>query len=324
MHFWLMLVLAQQLPTSTLPSTLPPDATPLPVAGAKAPASATPPAAAETTPVVPVKLTYEGKPLMVASSCNEETIPALGLGCTLDEPCQVFLELSGLEVAGNTVVMSGNIHTDLVTIDSVLLVSEDGGKNWTEPHARIRQGVLEQIQFIDFQNGWAAGQVMQTFARDPFLMITNDGGKSWRRRAMFDDARPGSIEYFHFTSKTQGTLVLDRSKSGDPNVKYESFESSTGGSSWQIREVSKTVIKPKRPLPGNGDWRLRADGALKAFRVEKRTGARWETVSSFTIRLKDCAPPEPKVVPEPVVEEAPPAATAPAKKTAGPPTLKKK
>lgn len=321
MSIWLLLVLAQQLPA---PPPLA-DTVPLPVAGSKPAAPSQPPAQpAEPAPAAaPVKLVYEGRPLAIESSCNEDVIQALGLGCTRDEPCPIFLELSGLEVAGNSVILSGNIHTDIITVDSILLGSEDGGKTWTEPHARLRQGVLEQIQFIDFQNGWVAGQIMQTFARDPFLLITNDGGKSWRRRAMFDDARPGSIEYFHFTSKNQGTLVLDRSKSGDPNVKYESFESSTGGSSWTIREVSKSIIKPKRPLPGNGDWRLRADAALKAYRVEKRAGNAWQTVASFTIKMKDCAPPEPKVVAEPVVEETPPAPAAP-KPPARPPTLKKK
>lgn len=298
---------AQQLPT--LPSsTLPPDVTPLPV----------------VQPAGPPKLIYSGQPLAVAPQCGEEEIQALGLGCTIDEPCPLFLELSGIEVAGNAIFVSGNIHGELITLASVLLASDDGGKTWTEPHPRLRQGVLDQIQFIDFQNGWVAGQVMQTIARDPFILITTDGGRSWRRRPMFDDNRPGSIEYFHFTSKTQGTLVLDRSKSGDPNGKYESFESSTGGSSWSIRELSKTFIKPKRPLPGNGDWRLRADAASKAYRVEKRTGATWQTVASFLIRLPPCAPPEPKPLAEPPPEPAapePPAVT-PAKK--GAPSLRKK
>ena len=200
----------------------------------------------------------------------------------------------------------------------MLLASEDGGQTWTEAHPRIRQGVLDQIQFIDFQNGWVAGQVMQTLARDPFILITTDGGRTWRRRPMFDDNRVGSIEYFHFTSKTQGTLVLDRSKSGDPNGKYESFESSTGGSSWSIREVSRTFIKPKRPVPGNGDWRLRADAASKAYRIEKRTGAAWQTVASFLIRLPACMPPEVK----PAVEPPPPEPATPELSTA-PPAAKK-
>lgn len=310
MLLWLMLVLVQQLPPSTLPTAPPPDMTPLPVARPQQPAG-------------PPKLVFEGKPLQLSSSCDEDAIQALGLGCSRDEPCPIFLELSGLEVAGNSVVISGNIHTDLITVDSILLGSEDGGKTWTEPHPRLRQGVLEQIQFIDFQNGWVAGQIMQTFARDPFLLLTNDGGKTWRRRAMFDDQRPGSIEYFHFTTKNHGVLVLDRSKSGDPNAKYESFESVTGGSSWSIREVSRTVIKPKRPLPGNGDWRLRADAKSRDYRVEKRSGGAWQTVASFTIRLKDCMPPEPKPPVEPVAEETPPAVDTP-KRPAAPPTRKKK
>jgi len=306
MTAWLisLALLAQQLPS--LPTALPPDAAPPPVKAAEAPAG-------------PPRLVFEGKPLTVPGHCGDEQIQALQLGCSREEPCPLFLELAGLEAVGNSIFLTGNIHTELVTLDSILLASDDSGKTWTEPHARIRQGVIEPVQFIDFQNGWVAGQVMQTIPRDPFVLITNDGGKTWRRRPLFDDGRVGSVEYFAFTSKTQGTMVLDRSKAGDPNAKYELYETNTGGSSWQIREVSKTLMKPKRPLPGNGDWRLRADAASKAYRVERRTGAAWQTVASFLVRLPGCMPAEAP----PVAEPPPPEPEAPVKPV-GPPSLKKK
>ena len=56
---------------------------------------------------------------------------------------------------------------------------------WTEPQARIPSSGLDQIQFIDFQNGWISGANLQSAPRDPFFCITTDGGKTWRQRDHF-------------------------------------------------------------------------------------------------------------------------------------------
>jgi hypothetical protein len=278
----------------------------------------------------PAKLEYSGKPLVLQHQCSEEDIQSLGLACTREDPCPVYLELAAHEVLGNTIVLTGNIHNREVTYASVLLVSEDMGKTWTEPVPRVKSGVLDQVQFIDFQNGWVAGQVMQQLPRDPFLLITNDGGKTWRRRALYDDARVGSIEQFWFDTKSNGGLIVDRSRAGDPRAKYEFYESQTGGASWSLREVNSKPIQPKRTkaVVPNGDYRLRADAKLNAYRLEKRQGAQWQTLASFAIGLAGCMPPEPKPL-EPPVEVQPEEPAAPAVPTVPapkrtPPSLKKK
>lgn len=277
---------------------------------------------------VAMKLEYAGQPLVLPQQCSEEDIQSLGLTCTREDPCPVFLELAAHEVLGNTIVLTGNIHNREVTFASVLLMSEDLGKTWTEPLARIKSGVLDQVQFIDFQNGWVAGQVMLQLPRDPFLLITNDGGRTWRRRGLYDDARVGAIEQFWFETKSNGGLIVDRSKAGDPRAKFEFYESQTGGSSWTLREVNSKLIQPKRaklPVP-NGDFRLRADSRLNAYRLERRQGAQWQTLASFSIGLAPCMPLEAKPVapeaqPAEVEKPLPPAApTGPRR----PPSLKKK
>ena len=318
---WLSLALAAQL---VIPSTPPPPAPPNP---AKAE-----PAKAEAPAIL--KLEYAGKPLVVEQpSCTDEEIQSLGLSCTREDPCPVYLELAAHEVAGNTIVLTGNTHTREATFGSILLLSEDLGRTWVEPHARIKNGVLDQAQFIDFQNGWVAGQIIQQLPRDPFLLITNDGGRSWRRRALYEDARVGSIEQFWFETKNNGGLIVDRTRAGDPRAKYEFYESQTGGTSWSLREVNSKPIQPKRaklPAP-NGDFRLRADAKLNAYRLERRQGAQWQTLASFALNLSPCMPPKP---PEPVApppeasperEPTPPSAvpaTPGAKRL--PPSLKKK
>ena len=97
-------------------------------------------------------------PLMqVEGMCTPETVQALGLDCPADEPCPLFLDLADVAEVANRLVVSGNIHTGSETVDSVLLVSDDGGRTWSEGHARIRSAVLDRIQFIDFEAGWIAG-----------------------------------------------------------------------------------------------------------------------------------------------------------------------
>jgi hypothetical protein len=231
---------------------------------------------------------------------------------------------------GNTIVLTGNLHNREVTYSSVLLVSEDMGKTWTEPLSRIKTGVLDQVQFIDFQNGWIAGTLMQQqLPRDPFMLISNDGGRTWRRRPLYDDARFGSIDQFWFDTKSNGGMIVDRTRGGEPGAKYELYETQTGGSSWMLREVMSKPIQPKRARPPvvNGDFRLRADAKLNAYRLERRQGTQWQTLTSFAITLAPCMPPEPKVVEPPPAVEPPkaeePPPPPPVKRTA-PPSLKKK
>ena len=152
---------------------------------------------------------------------------------------------------------------------------------------------MDHIQFIDFENGWISGQVLVPIAQDPFLLITSDSGKTWRRRPVFGENRAGTISQFWFSSRTNGTLLIDRSQSGDDS-RYELYESMTGGESWMLREVNDKPLRLKRVAVPNADWRIRADGPAKCFRVERRQGEKWVTLASFLVPLAPCKPPEQK------------------------------
>ena len=119
-----------------------------------------------------------GKPMHIAFDCTEADMQTSGLACPEDEPCQVYLELANIEAAGNKLFLPGNLHTATTTMFSILLATEDAGKTWIEPHPRIRSAGLDQIQFIDFQNGWISGANLQSAPRDPFLLLTTDGGNA--------------------------------------------------------------------------------------------------------------------------------------------------
>jgi hypothetical protein len=265
-----------------------------------APGQTDPPA-----PAAPPPLVYEGKPLRVPVSCTEEDMQGLGMSCSAESPCPVYLELSGLEVAVGRMIVAGNLHTDAATLSSIVLASEDGGKTWVETHPRIRQAALDQMQFFDLANGWIGGQVIAALPRDPFFLVTADGGKSWRQRPVYGDPHVGSIEKFHFTSAAEGRVLVDRAQSGDGG-RYALLESKTGGDSWGILQI--TALPPanlKFDRPPSAAWRLHASGTTKAYQIEKREGQRWVTVSAFQVQAGSCAPAEVQLTPPP---ETPPTA----------------
>jgi photosystem II stability/assembly factor-like uncharacterized protein len=218
-------------------------------------------------------------PVAIDYACPPDDINSFGLSCSAEEPCAIFLELSSVESAGERTFVAGNLHTNRTTLYSVLLSSEDSGKTWTEPLKRLRASALEQMQFLDLANGWISGQVIEPLPRDPFFLITSDGGKSWHQRAILDESQFGSIGQFWFDSKTTGRLSLDHSG------KHDVYETNTGGESWEMKESSSRPVT----LKSRGDTatlRLRPDG--KFYHLERRGGAAWEPVASFVIHITDC------------------------------------
>jgi hypothetical protein len=233
-------------------------------------------------------LENSGKPMRVVYECTAADTQAAGLGCSEDDPCPVYLELASVEGVGNKIFLSGNLHTPTSTLYSVLLESDDAGNTWTEPHPRTRASGLDQIQFIDFQNGWISGANLQGAPRDPFLLLTADGGKTWRERPIFEESRVAAIERFWFDSPEHGILLIDARLD---NGKHELYETGTGGESWTIQENSgqensgQSFRAPKEKAAG---WRVRADAATHSYVIEKSENNRWRKVASFLVNTAQC------------------------------------
>lgn len=257
---------------------------------------------------------YTGQPLKLEFTCTASDLEIHGLTCSGDEQCPVYLELVHVERAGTRIFLTGNIHTEAATFRSILLGSRDDGKSWSEPFERIPGAGLDQVQFIDFETGWISGQILGSPSRDPFFLLTSDGGLTWRRRPVFSEPGPGSIEYFWFDNRHSGTLLIDRLVSGENGVRYALYETMTGGSTWALRQVSADPIRLKHRGAGpNPDWRIRADRATASYRLETHRSGAWKTVAAFAVSLRECRPPEPKpdAEPPPSPPDAGPDETAP-------------
>lgn len=237
----------------------------------------------------------------VPFACTADDLEHFGLNCSAEQPCPIYADWNAVEAIGGRVFLTGNLHTESVTLYSVLFGSEDSGITWKEAYERVKAGNLDQIQFVDFQNGWISGGLMTTLPRDPFFLVTHDGGHTWHDRPVFDEGRIGTISEFWFDSKSTGQLVIDHTRRPENGNRYELHESMTGGDTWLPKQLSPKAMKLVKSRAGSGQsgWRLRADSKTKTLKVEvERGGGKWETVAVFPIRVADCKPPEPKPDPQ--------------------------
>jgi hypothetical protein len=229
--------------------------------------------------------------ILLPNHCAEVDLAALGLTCGEAEPCPTFLEISNVEAVNQVLVLAGNLHTQSNTLQSILLVSEDGGGTWRESHPRIKAGVLQDMQFIDFTNGWLMGHSSLSLPRDPFILITNDAGRSWRKTDLYAESRVGLVEDFAFQSAKRGWLLVDNRGSGEAG-RYELFETQNGGGTWDLREIATKI--PKTALPGQrtptATSRVRADDKKGILRVEVRQNNTWKEISAFKLKVEDCKP----------------------------------
>ncbi len=245
---------------------------------------------------------YEGKAIALQTQCGDEEIADYGMSCSEEEPCPVYLELASVDSAGSKLFISGNLHAGTVTLWSVLLMSDDGGYSWTEPFDRVRGSALDQVQFPDFATGFVSGHTAGALAKDPFLLRTSDGGKSWLRLPILEDGAVGLVERFHFESATHGVVHVDRGRPGAG--RYATLETQNGGDTWTVRESSAV-----RPLPSNEPAppiRIRAEAASKSFRIERRQGALWHTAAAFSVAAGTCRPGIRVIPAEPPAEPNPP------------------
>ena len=221
-------------------------------------------------------------------TCTADDLQWAGMTCPENEPCPVFLELSGVSSAGSKVFVSGDIHSAQTTLYSLLLRSDDGGATWQEPVGRVRGEVLDHIQFENFETGWVSGQRVIPLNGDPFLLITHDGGRNWRKAPVLPDGSPGFIQKFRFDSATSGKLVIDRGKSGEEDPEYQLLETKDGAESWTPLEASPQPIK-NAPVPQESAlWRLTPDKGGKKLLLEHRTSDKWVAAAAFTIQIGEC------------------------------------
>ena len=146
---------------------------------------------------------------------------AHGMSCSEEKPCPIYAELAAVQPLGHRIFITGNVHDGDSTLYSLLLASEDEGRTWTEPVDRMKGAGLDHIQFFDFEAGWISGQSLGAFPRDPFFLMTTDGGKTWRKRLVFNETRIAAVDRFWFESRTAGSMIIDRMQGAETGARYK-------------------------------------------------------------------------------------------------------
>ena len=245
-------------------------------------------ASAQNTSVLAV-LTNAGQPMRVGYECAEEDLQWVGMSCTEDEPCPIYVELNAVASNGTKILVAGNLHSTSGTLSSLLLQSDDSGATWKEPVTRFRGSAIQQLQFYDPMHAWAAGETQYPLPRDPFVLMTTDGGALWRERAVGEEGNAGSVQRFWFDTAEHGELIVDAGKTASSG-RYLSYESETSGESWILRGSGDRLPALRRAPAAaeDPDWRIRTGKDGKAYQVEKRLGNDWEAVASFLIEVARC------------------------------------
>ena len=145
-------------------------------------------------------------------TCTQDDIQWAGMTCSEEEPCPVYLELASISSAGEKLFVAGNIHSGQTTLYSVLLRSDDKGATWQEAADRVRGEELDHVQFHNFETGWVSGQRVVPLPGDPFLLITHNGGESWRKAPVMAEGSSGFIQKFRFDSAISGKMLIDRGR----------------------------------------------------------------------------------------------------------------
>jgi hypothetical protein len=231
-------------------------------------------------------LVNHGEPLRVSYACAEEDLQFAGLSCNEEEPCPVYLELSAVASSGRKILAAGNLHSTSATLNSIVLESDDSAATWKESAARIRGSAIEELQFFDAEHAWAAGETQYPLPRDPFVLLTTDGGATWREKSVGEEGAPGSVQRLRFDSPQHGDLLIDAGKKAEGG-RYLSYESDTGGDSWTLHGASsQSPPAPRRQE--NSDWRIRPSKDEKTYQLETRHADVWSAAASFLIEVARC------------------------------------
>ncbi len=222
-------------------------------------------------------------PVHVDYTCPADDIDSFGLTCSEEQPCPVFFEVSAVDSFGSRIAVAGDIHTATTTLYGVILTTEDGGASWAEAITRLRSTAFEQFQVIG-DHGWLSGHRLEPLPKDPFVMLTTDGGKDWRQRPLFEESRFGSIAQFRFDTLLGGELIFDDSVG--KAIHQELYVTMTGGENWEIRQTSTTLLHLK-PM-NEAVWIVTAPPGSKTYSIEHVVNGKKETFARFLVHIGDC------------------------------------
>ena len=135
--------------------------------------------------------------------------------------------------------------------------TKDGGKTWERlPPEPEKEATFETFFFINESRGWLTA-VKRAYTKryglgnSSMIMVTDDGGESWKRQASFaNEVVINELRFFNANEglAVGGQVIDDR----PPYHELLVLRTSNGGSEWNnISEAAKTAIKEEYGLPSD-------------------------------------------------------------------------
>jgi len=201
----------------------------------------------------------------------------------------VYLSVSIYGFDKNLAFLLGSLKTPAVSIRSLLLRSEDGGRSWMEVMEPVTGSDVIRLFFLSKQTGWALLGETSEGPGQLYIYKTKDSGKSWKKVSRipkrhytgwpkgfgFIDERNGRMEMLYDgAAPTDGFAVMSTSDGGitwqetrslsldeyRDNYEEESEEPSTDyvtardGSQWKLQEQPNRQISVLRRRHSGGEW----------------------------------------------------------------------
>jgi len=117
-----------------------------------------------------------------------------------------------------------------IRLPSYIMKTNNGGETWTSQKTNIKDGVLEDIKFIDENNGFAVGyQIYDTTISDfktPIILKTSNGGSTWTKLTL-------PKKNFFFQAKTVWMNDIFTIYVGGEKL----IKTTNGGISWVIENT---------------------------------------------------------------------------------------
>ena len=179
------------------------------------------------------------------------------------------------------------------TLYSILLASDDSGKDVAGTPRGCAAAASTTSSSSTSKTAGSADRSCSLCRRTPFCSSLRTAARPGGSRPLFSETRAGSILQFWFSSRNNGSLVVDRGQGGDLG-RYELYETPNGGETWMLRETNE------RPSGSSGRRAPARTGAsapmprTKAFAIERRQGEKWAALGAFAVGLPVCRPREPR------------------------------
>lgn len=199
-------------------------------------------------------------------------------------------------IDSNNIILSGSFANNAATVQSVLLKSSNGGKNWHEVMQPLASIHLERVLFTSNRHGFVVGDwATESTGEELVIYQTNDGGETWKALPAF--RKP------HYTCVCQ-LLAIDSVAlkmqllcyGGTPIDGIYIYRSTTGARTWTEQDyISYKEFDPMQKLPSpeyvpnpnfdGTEWKIELAGE-KEYSVLSKKAGKWKTISKLPLKYQ--------------------------------------